>query len=77
MDGARYRALSPVGTERLSPSCLPQSSWELRALRLMASEVANALWRKGRMGQIERDDDAISVLSDMLVRCALILRKGR
>ena len=27
---------------------------DLHAPRLMASEVANALWRKARMGEIER-----------------------
>lgn len=28
---------------------------DLYAPRLMASEVANALWRKARLGEIERD----------------------
>ena len=29
---------------------------DLHAPRLMASEVANALWRKARLGEIERSD---------------------
>ena len=33
---------------------LATSSHELHAPRLMASEVANALWRKARTGEIER-----------------------
>ena len=35
---------------------LAESGEELHAPRLMASEVANALWRKARLGQIERAD---------------------
>ena len=35
---------------------LAASGEELHAPRLMASEVANALWRKARAGQIERAD---------------------
>ena len=35
---------------------LTASGEELHAPRLMASEVANALWRKARLGQIERAD---------------------
>ncbi|MXX89429.1 MAG: type II toxin-antitoxin system VapC family toxin [Boseongicola sp. SB0665_bin_10] len=35
---------------------LAASTRELHAPRLMASEVANALWRKARQGQIERAD---------------------
>ena len=43
---------------------------ELHAPRLMASEVANALWRKARLGQIERADAgaAMALLPDMPVR---------
>ena len=33
---------------------LATSGQELHAPRLMASEVANALWRKARAGEIER-----------------------
>ena len=43
---------------------------ELHAPRLMASEIANALWRKARLGQIERADAgaALAWLSDLPVR---------
>ena len=49
---------------------LSGSGEELRAPRLMASEVANALWRKARAGQIERADAgaALALLPDMPVR---------
>ena len=49
---------------------LAASGQELHAPRLMASEVANALWRKARLGQIERADAgaALALLSDMPVR---------
>ena len=49
---------------------LAASAQELHAPRLMASEVANALWRKARLGQIERADAsaALALLSDMPVR---------
>ena len=35
---------------------LAASGADLHAPRLMASEVANALWRKARVGEIERGD---------------------
>ena len=43
---------------------------ELHAPRLMASEVANALWRKARLGQIERAGvgAAVALMTDMSVR---------
>ena len=49
---------------------LAASGQELHAPRLMASEVANALWRKARLGQIERADAgaAMALLPDMPVR---------
>ena len=49
---------------------LAASGRELHAPRLMASEVANALWRKARAGQIERADAgaALAWLPDMPVR---------
>ena len=49
---------------------LAASGQELHAPRLMVSEVANALWRKARLGQIERADAgaAMALLSDMPVR---------
>ena len=49
---------------------LAASGRELHAPRLMASEVANVLWRKARQGQIERADAgaAMALLSDMPVR---------
>ena len=49
---------------------LAASGQELHAPRLMASEVANALWRKSRRGQIERADAgaAMASLSDMPLR---------
>ena len=49
---------------------LMASGQELHAPRLMASEVANALWRKARLGQIERPDAgaALAWLPDMPVR---------
>ncbi|MDE0334762.1 MAG: type II toxin-antitoxin system VapC family toxin [Defluviicoccus sp.] len=49
---------------------LASSGQDLHAPRLMVSEVANALWRKARLGQIERADAgaALALLSDMPVR---------
>ncbi len=49
---------------------LAASGQELHAPRLMASEVANALWRKVRVGQIERADAgaAMALLPDMPLR---------
>ena len=49
---------------------LMASGQELHAPRLMASEVANVLWRKARVGQIERADAgaAMTLLTDMPVR---------
>ena len=49
---------------------LAANGQELHAPRLMVSEVANALWRKARLGQIERADAgaALALLSDMPVR---------
>ena len=43
---------------------------ELHAPRLMASEVANALWYKARLGQIERADAgaALAWITDMPLR---------
>ena len=43
---------------------------ELHAPRLMASEVANVLWRKARVGEIERAEAgaAMALLTDMPVR---------
>lgn len=42
---------------------------ELHAPRLMASEIANALWRKARLGEIERADAGamLASVSDMPV----------
>ncbi len=49
---------------------LAASDHELHAPRLMASEVANALWRKAWLGQVERADAgaALAWLPDMPVR---------
>ena len=49
---------------------LAASGQEMHAPRLMASEVANALWRKARLGQIERAEAsaAMAWLPDMPVR---------
>ncbi len=49
---------------------LAASGEELHAPRLMASEFANALWRKARAGQIERADAgaAMALLHDMPLR---------
>ena len=49
---------------------LAASGQELHAPRLMASEVANVLWRKARVGQMERADAAaaMALLADMPVR---------
>jgi len=49
---------------------LVESGQELDAPRLMVSEVANALWRKARLGQIEDAfaSAAMAVLSDMPIR---------
>ncbi len=43
---------------------------DLHAPRLMASEIANALWRKARLGEIERGDAGAMLASvpDMPVR---------
>ena len=49
---------------------LTASGEELHAPRLMASEVANALWRKARLGQIGRADAgaALAWMTEMPVR---------
>ncbi len=49
---------------------LAASGQESHAPRLMASEIANALWRKERLGQIERADAgaALALMTDMPVR---------
>ncbi|MCY4219304.1 MAG: type II toxin-antitoxin system VapC family toxin [Gammaproteobacteria bacterium] len=49
---------------------LVESGQELHAPRLMVSEVANSLWRKARLCQIEGalTSVAIAVLSDMPIR---------
>ena len=49
---------------------LTASGEELHAPRLMASEVANALWRKARLDQIERADAgaALASMTDMPLR---------
>ena len=49
---------------------LAASGQELHAPRLMASEAANVLWRKARLGQIERAEAgaAMALLTDMPVR---------
>lgn len=49
---------------------LAVSGDDLHAPRLMASELANALWRKARLGQIERADaaSALAGVSDMQLR---------
>ena len=49
---------------------LVASGDELHAPRLMASEVGNALWRRARLGQIERADagSALASMTDMPVR---------
>ena len=49
---------------------LAASGQELHAPRLMASEVANALWRKARVGEMERADAgaAMALLRDMPLR---------
>ena len=49
---------------------LAASGRELHAPRLMASEAANVLWRKARVGQIERAETgaAMALLTDMPVR---------
>ena len=49
---------------------LAESGEDLHAPRLMASEVANALWHKARLGQIERADAgaALAWAPDMPVR---------
>ena len=46
---------------------LAASTRELHVPRLMASEVANALWREARQGQVERADAgaAMALLGDM------------
>ena len=45
---------------------------ELHAPRLMASEIANALWRKARLGEIERADAGamLASVSEMPLRWA-------
>ena len=49
---------------------LAASGQELHAPRLMASEAANVLWRKARVGEIERAEAgaAMALLTDMPVR---------
>ena len=49
---------------------LAASGHDLHAPRLMASEIANALWRKARMGEIERGRASLlmATISDMPVR---------
>ncbi len=49
---------------------LAASGQELHAPRLMASEAANALWRKAQVGEIERADAgaAMALLRDMPLR---------
>ncbi len=49
---------------------LAASGHELHAPRLMASEVANTLWRKARIGEIEHADAgaAMALLRDMPLR---------
>ena len=48
---------------------LAASGQELHAPRLMASEAANVLWRKARVGEIERAEAgaAMALLADMPV----------
>ena len=55
---------------RISRIELPIGGHDLHATRLMASEVANALWRKGRTGEIERRAAGILLgdVQDMPVR---------
>ena len=49
---------------------LAKSGDELHAPRLMACEIANALWRKARLGEIERGDVGaiLALVPDMPVR---------
>ena len=49
---------------------LATSGRDLHAPRLMASEVANALWRKARLGEMERGDAGalLANVPDMPVR---------
>ncbi len=49
---------------------LAASGEDLHAPRLMACEVANALWRKARLGEIERGDAGamLATVQDMPVR---------
>lgn len=49
---------------------LAASSDDLHAPRLMASEIANALWRKARLGEIERGRAGalMAAVSEMPVR---------
>lgn len=49
---------------------LTAGSDDLHAPRLMASEIANALWRKARLGQIERGQAGLlaAAVSQMPVR---------
>ena len=49
---------------------LAASGDELRAPRLMASELAHALWRKARLGEIERGEAGamLATIPDMPVR---------
>ncbi len=49
---------------------LAASAQELHAPRLMVSEAANVLWRKTRMGEIERAEAGagMALLTDMPVR---------
>ena len=49
---------------------LAASGDDLHAPRLMASEIANALWRKARMGEIERGRTGVlmAAVSEMPIR---------
>ena len=49
---------------------LAASGEELHAPRLMAAEIANALWRKARLGEIEPGDAGamLAAVADMPVR---------
>ena len=49
---------------------LAASGHDLYAPRLMASEVANTLWRKARVGEMERVDAGVAVawITDMPLR---------
>ena len=49
---------------------LAASGEDLHAPRLMASEIANALWRKARLGELERGEAGVmlATVPDMPVR---------